>query len=267
MMFNNLIESSSHRKEFRRRGSFLVVTTITYALTLALTGVASIYAYDARLAEQNYEQVITMLPAEPDPVRPKDVIFDRKPRDHGGRSAIAERAVAMVDVNRPDVKPNDVSVTPNKVLPLPQGLVKITGTDRNPEIPGGGGDDDSSGRRSASQPRMIVTDSLTKPPPPPAQPSTKKIVVSKKVLNSEAITLPKPIYPPLARQIRLQGQVVVQVLIDEKGKVISAQTVSGHDLLTLAAKNAALQARFTPTMIGDQPVKVSGVIIYNFVMQ
>lgn len=266
-MFNNLIESSSHRKEFKRRGSFLVVTTITYALMLALTGVASIYAYDARLAEQNYEQVITMLPSEPDPVRPKDVIFDRKPRDNGARSTIPERAIAMVDVNRPDVKPDAISVTPNKVLPLPPGLVRITGTDRNPEISVGGGNDDSRGSRGVSQPRIIVTNDLTTPPPPPPQPPAKKIVVSKKVLNSEAISLPRPMYPPLARQIRLQGQAVVQVLIDERGKVVSAHAVSGHPLLTVAAKNAALQARFTPTMIGNDPVKVSGVIIYNFVMQ
>ena len=263
-MFNNLIESSSHRKEFRRRGSFFVITTVTYAFMLALTGVASIYAYDARLEEQNYEQVIMMLPSEPAPITPKPP-DPTKTRDNGARSAMPERAVAMVDVNRPDVKPDAVSVTPNKVLPLPQGLVRITGTDKNPEIPGGGGNDDSRGGRTASQQRIIVTDDLTTPPP--AQPPAKRIVVSKKVLNSEAITLPKPIYPSLARQIRLQGQVVVQVLIDERGKVISAQTVSGHDLLTLAAKNAAMQARFTPTMIGDQPVKVSGVIIYNFVMQ
>ncbi|HSE30591.1 MAG TPA: energy transducer TonB [Pyrinomonadaceae bacterium] len=265
-MFNNLIESSSHTKEFKRRGSFFVLTTITYGLMLALTGVASIYAYDARLEEQNYEQVITMVPVEPAAPKPRDVA-DPRPRDNGGRVAIAERAIAMVDVNRPDLKPDTVSVQPNKVLPLPPGLVRITGTDRNPEIPGGGGGDNSGGSRVASQPRIIVTDDLTTPPPLPPQPPAKKIVVSKKVLNSEAISLPKPLYPPLARQIRLQGQVVVQVLIDERGKVISAQAVSGHDLLLVAAKNAALQARFTPTLIGDDPVKVSGVIIYNFVMQ
>ena len=263
-MFNNLIESSSHRKEFRRRGSFFVVTTITYALMLALTGVASIYAYDARLEEQNYEQVIMMLPTEPAPVTPKPP-DPTKPRDSGARSAIPERAVAMVDVNRPDVKPDGVSVQPNKVQPLPSGPVRITGRDWNSPMPAGSGGSNASGTTVIQPPRIILEDEV--PPPQPPAPPQKKIIVSKKVLNSEAVSLPKPLYPPLARQIRLQGQVVVQVLIDERGKVISAQTVRGHDLLTLAAKNAALQARFTPTMIGDQPVKVSGVIIYNFVMQ
>ena len=60
-MFNNLIESSSHRQEFKRRGSFFLFTVGTYFLLFMITGVASIYAYDANLGEQNYEVVITML--------------------------------------------------------------------------------------------------------------------------------------------------------------------------------------------------------------
>jgi protein TonB len=87
------------------------------------------------------------------------------------------------------------------------------------------------------------------------------------VINGEAISLPRPIYPPLARTSHVHGQVVVQVLIDEGGKVISAQIVSGHPILAPEAKKAALQARFRPTMLSNQPVKVSGVITYNFVMQ
>ena len=71
----------------------------------------------------------------------------------------------------------------------------------------------------------------------------------------------------MARQIRLQGQVTVQVLIDEGGKVISAQPVAGHPLLLAEAKRAALAARFKPTLLSNQPVKVSGVITYNFLMQ
>ncbi|HEX5601436.1 MAG TPA: energy transducer TonB, partial [Pyrinomonadaceae bacterium] len=60
--------------------------------------------------------------------------------------------------------------------------------------------------------------------------------------------------------------VSVQVLIDETGRVVSAKAVSGHPLLTLDAQRAALQARFSPTKLGDQPVRVSGVITYNFVL-
>lgn len=57
----------------------------------------------------------------------------------------------------------------------------------------------------------------------------------------------------------------VQVLIDERGNVVSATAVSGHPLLRAAAVSAARSARFSPTMLSGQPVKVSGVITYNFV--
>ena len=59
----------------------------------------------------------------------------------------------------------------------------------------------------------------------------------------------------------------VQVLIDETGKVISAKAVAGHPLLLAAAQQAAYGARFSPTKLGDQAVKVSGLITYNFVLQ
>ncbi len=61
------------------------------------------------------------------------------------------------------------------------------------------------------------------------------------------------------------GQVVVQVIIDEQGMVVAATAVSGPDTLQPAAVGAARMARFTPTRLMGQPVKVTGVIIYNFV--
>lgn len=87
------------------------------------------------------------------------------------------------------------------------------------------------------------------------------------MINGDAVSLPKPPYPPMAKQTGVHGTVNVQVLIDENGKVISATVVSGHPLLSHVAKQAALQARFSPTYLGDQPVKVSGVITYNFQLQ
>jgi TonB family protein len=71
----------------------------------------------------------------------------------------------------------------------------------------------------------------------------------------------------MAKQMRIQGTVNVQVLVDETGRVISAKALSGNPALVHAAQQAALNARFSPTTLGDQAVKVSGVIIYNFVLQ
>lgn len=89
--------------------------------------------------------------------------------------------------------------------------------------------------------------------------------VSGGVLNGKAITLPKPVYPSAARAVKASGTVSVQVLIGEDGSVITAAAVSGHPLLRSAAVEAARGAKFAPTRLAGNPVKVSGVIVYNFV--
>ncbi|SRR6266536_1151274 len=94
--------------------------------------------------------------------------------------------------------------------------------------------------------------------------STTGKTVSGGVLNGKAITLPKPAYPPIARQVKASGTVDVKVLVDEKGNVVSARAVSGHPLLQAVSVGAARQAKFAPTRLAGKPVKVSGVITYSF---
>jgi TonB family protein len=103
------------------------------------------------------------------------------------------------------------------------------------------------------------------PEPPPAG-STKNLpkIVSGGVLNGRAINLPEPPYPAVAKAAGAKGTVIVQVTVDEDGKVVSASAISGHPLLRAGAELAARGARFTPTKLSGQQVKVSGVITYNF---
>lgn len=85
------------------------------------------------------------------------------------------------------------------------------------------------------------------------------------VLNGKARSLPAAAYPPAALAVRAAGAVNVQVLVDEKGDVVSAAAVSGHPLLRVAALEAAKKATFAPTLLNGVPIKVSGVLVYNFV--
>ena len=103
------------------------------------------------------------------------------------------------------------------------------------------------------------------PPPPPPPKKEPPKTVSGGVLNGKATSLPKPAYPAAAKAVQASGSVSVQVLIDESGRVVSASAVSGHPLLRSAAVAAARGARFSPTLLSGQAVKVSGVITYNFV--
>ncbi|MBK7512192.1 MAG: energy transducer TonB [Chloracidobacterium sp.] len=97
--------------------------------------------------------------------------------------------------------------------------------------------------------------------------SPKPIIAG--VVNGKATSLPKPEYPEDARTAKISGKVGVRVLIDEKGKVISAVTESGLENVSLrvSAEAAALKATFSPTLLSGKPVKVSGVIVYNFVAE
>ncbi|MGH9873169.1 MAG: energy transducer TonB [Pyrinomonadaceae bacterium] len=95
--------------------------------------------------------------------------------------------------------------------------------------------------------------------------SSSKPLIRGDVLNGKAIALPRPDYPPIARSAHASGTVVVQVFIDEAGAVIAAHAISGHPLLQGASVAAARQAKFSPTKLCGEPVKVTGVITYNFV--
>ncbi|HXG83450.1 MAG TPA: energy transducer TonB [Pyrinomonadaceae bacterium] len=118
-------------------------------------------------------------------------------------------------------------------------------------------------------PRPTATPILP-PPPPPARPTPSDTPdasrpVNAGVLNGRAVNLPKPAYPPIARQMGASGQVAVQILIDESGNVKSAKATSGNALLRAPAEAAARQSKINPVKIGDRNVQAVGILLYNFV--
>jgi protein TonB len=261
-MFNNLIESSSHAKEFKRRGSILLFTTATYLVLFAITGVVSIYAYDAHLETQSTELEITFVPIVPTEAPPK--VARNEPRSASNTDTTATRPMrteAVDSAANPTNIPDTIGTVRSPTLPWVRGAV-IGPRDVDLPAPPGRGTPSGTGNTP-------VVDIPDAPPPPPADPPRvvpKTIKVSEGVLKGGALSLPRPKYTPLAIQARAQGPVAVQILIDEEGKVISAKAISGHPMLILEAQKAAMQARFTPTKLSNQPVKVSGVITYNFVL-
>ena len=113
-MFNNLIESSSHAREYKRRGSFLLFTTAVYAVLLVLGGVASIYAYDAHLEEQSLEIVTLLPPQEIVAEHPEPTSRPNQPRETThNEPGVTERATPMLSVNHPEVVPTGISTAPN----------------------------------------------------------------------------------------------------------------------------------------------------------
>lgn len=260
-MFDNLVESSSHKDDISRKGSFILVTTVVYIVLGVAFFVAGIYWYDAHLENQNLD-LITLVAPVPVPQQQNQPEQKTEAKPQKVDQNVDVRRELIADVSRTELVPKEVSAKASDVPPVRRGVVtQIGSSDSNAAAPVAAGP--GSGTGIVAAPTKV---DISEPPPPPA-PTPPRAPISGGVLNGKAVSLPKPAYPAIARQAHASGQVVVQVTIDENGNVISARAVSGHPLLQAVAVGAARQAKFSPTKLSGQPVKVTGVITYNFVAQ
>jgi TonB family protein len=90
-------------------------------------------------------------------------------------------------------------------------------------------------------------------------------IVSVGVANGRTTKLEKPDYPEAARSAGLRGAITVQVLVDETGSVVSAGAIAGHPQFAASGMKAACSARFSPMTLRNEPAKMLGLIVYNFV--
>ena len=262
-MFDNLVESSSHKDDLTRKGSFIGITALIYGVLLVTFFVAGIYWYDARLGDMELE-LTTLVAPVPVPQQQKEPDKPQEAKPQKVEQNVDIRKELVADVAESRLPPKEISAKASDVPPVRRGVTTMIGSsDSNAQAPMPSGP--GAGNVVSAPARVQIAD---EPPPPEAPKATPpRAPISGGVLNGKAISLPKPAYPPIARAAHAAGTVVVQVTIDENGSVIAAHAVSGHPLLQSAAVGAARQARFSPTKLSGQPVKVTGVIQYNFVAQ
>lgn len=288
-MLDKLIESKKDTKESRRLGGFLSATSVGAFFVLTTAFIYSIFAADIALASSDD----LMLSALVAPVQ----IAEEKPREEIATAApkqtqaieksidkLPTRRENMMRVDEQPIKvPDTVSVNQNQAQARPEGRFKLGASDLNPASSGaftndnGRGTGAGSGAGSSDSFKPSTDDAentvAVAPPPPPAvvkpvekpveQPK-KVITVSGGVINGKASNLVTPVYSAAAKAVRAQGEVRVAVTIDESGRVVAANAVGGNPLLTAAAVNAARASKFTPTLLSNHPVRVTGIIIYNF---
>jgi protein TonB len=260
-MFENLVESGSHKEDLGRKGSFLLGTVAIYAIIGTSLLVFGILYAQADLDRQDLDFITLVapvpVPQQAAPEKPEEA----KPQNKDQNVDVRKELIA--DVTETRVAPKEVSAKASDIPPVRRGVTTVLGSESsNAAAPVAAGS--GSGLGAATGPARV---NISEDPPPPPPPPKPRAPISGGVLNGKAISLPKPAYPPIARQAHASGTVVVQVTIDENGSVISAHAVSGHPLLQGVAVAAARGARFSPTKLSGQPVKVTGVITYNFVAQ
>lgn len=258
-MFENLVESGSHKEDLGRKGSFLLGTIAVYAF-IGITLLVVSIMYTVANVESGDLDFITLVAPIPVPQQAQPEKHEEaKPQNE--KQNVDVRKELIADVTRTELVPREVSAKASDIPPVRRGVTTVLGTESsNAAAPV------AAGSGTGMLPTGPTRVNIEEPPPPPA-PTPPRAPISGGVLNGKAISLPKPAYPAIARQAHASGTVVVQVTIDENGNVISAHAVSGHPLLQAVAVAAARGARFSPTKLSGQPVKVTGVITYNFVAQ
>ncbi len=253
-MFEKLVVSTA-QKQKGRTATFFVFTSIIYLSAVALAFALSVLLADPKLADTS-DRTIRIATPLPPPRRGQQVVTPH--RDSGGTPRPDLSNLLKYD----DIANHKQSGPPRLSLPT------ATDFNANDGVVGGARDGvlgaidipGSSTKGSEPPPRPVD--------PPKPQPRTtadkKPLLISSTVLQGKAIERTKPIYPPLARQIHLQGDVSVEVIISPEGRVESARVVNGHPMFAQYAREAALSWRFGPTILNGVPVRVTGVITFVF---
>jgi protein TonB len=109
----------------------------------------------------------------------------------------------------------------------------------------------------------ILGSRLTTPMPP--VPVAHHLPVSR-MMEGNLVHRVQPDYPPLARQVRVQGQVVLRAMINREGTIENLQVLSGHPMLVQAALDAVRQWRYRPCVLNGEPVEVETQVTVNFVL-
>ncbi len=93
----------------------------------------------------------------------------------------------------------------------------------------------------------------------------KDIANTHQIIRGKVLSKPAPIYPDAARRKGITGEVYVELIFDETGKVVHACAMQGDPILSLSAEQAAMRALFSPVTLEGKPIKMMGVMTYNFV--
>ncbi len=275
-MLDQLVVSSGHGRESRKFRAFFLGTAVVVLVGCFSVFVWSIMAAELTLTDDGLELSAMIAPVPipaVEPPKPELPQAASRPQQQAVKDELPSRQVNMMRLDESQNPPTNISTTPNTqkarpTTPFTMGKIDTEGisTGMTPTRSDGNGGGGNDGLFNSGTVAKSGGDGEDKPPVMPKKdPETRRTTpVSGGVLNGKARSLPVPPYPRPAQLMNIRDNVSVQVTIDEQGNVISAKAVSGHQLLRQAAEQAARQAKFGPTLLTGQAVKVTGVIIYRF---
>jgi periplasmic protein TonB len=237
-MFNELIESTTEKKSTNKSWTVILSGIVEVAVLGVLLLIPLIYTQalpKAMLA------TLLVAPPPPPPPPPPPTKVDIKP---------AARLLQSGKLTQPRAIPKDVAVFKEAELP--------------PDVPANNTNQSGVFGGIPGQGMMAGNGPAVPPPPKPTAPA--RIKQGGDVTAASIVTQTKPSYPPLARQARIQGTVVLHAIIDKEGKVAQVEVISGHPLLVASALEAVKQWRYKPTQLNGEPVEVDTTIQVTFTM-
>lgn len=258
-MFNKLVVSANEKRS-NRTAKFFFGTSIIYLIAVASAFAISILIANPQMADTSK----TILIAPSPPPAPKPPKVGPTPNETQNTARRDPNFVRSLDdiISHPDPAPPEArcdgppgtgvigavdGVIGGSDTGVPDGIIRIP---------------DGHDNQAAPPPR---------PPDPPKPAATahandnrQPLKLTSTVLQGKATVCRTPDYPALAKQIRLEGSVSVEIIIAPDGRVESARAVSGHPILVSAALDAARGWHFEPTLLNGSPVRVTGIIVFNF---
>jgi len=244
-MFEDLVESSPIRQRTNKPWTIFVSTLLQCLLLGVLILIPLIYT------EALPKTMLTMLlvaPPPPPPPPPPPAATPVKVVKPMARLIQAGKLMA------PRAIPKEVAMIKEQEMPPDVGNVGVVG------VPGG-----VPGGQAGGMLGGIIGGLGSNLPPPPKE-APKRIRVGGQVQTAKLINKVQPIYPPLAKQARIQGTVRLQAIIAKDGSIVELQVLSGHPLLVQAALDAVRQWRYHPTLLNGEPVEVVTTIDVVFTL-
>ncbi len=236
-MFDDLLESTNEKKKTNKGWGF-ILSGLVQAFILAILILIPLIYTEALPKAMLSTLLIAPPPPPPPPPPPAVVKTIVKP---------VARLITSGKLMQPRAIPKEVAVF--KEAELPPDVISNAG---------------QTGGVFGGIPGQGMVSAVAPPPPKPAAPQRVKQggnVTAALILNQT-----RPLYPALARQARIQGNVVLHAIIDKEGKVAQLEVISGHPLLVQSALDAVKQWRYKPTQLNGDPVEVDTTITVTFTM-
>ncbi len=247
MFEDSLLESGGRNSKLHRRSPW--ATLVSFLIQAALVGVLVLIPliYTEALPKQQLMGYLVAPPPPPPPPPP------------AAAAPVVKAAKPTTEIDRGQLKAP--TAIPKKIA-----MIKEDETPSMGGVPGGVIGGVPGGQAGGVVGGVLGSIVQSAPTAVPKEATPQRIKVSAGVVQGLLIRRVTPVYPPLAKQARISGTVVLQAVIGKDGSIQNLRAVSGHPMLIPSALEAVKQWRYKPYFLNGEPVEVDTQVTVNFTL-